>query len=124
MGAGTRLSLSRWQICGRAARANAPARHHDDTDVAVRAEDLDELRKALSPWHLWEANSGTLRPLLPGPALTEGCEQLCARRNGQLPWQLVPLLDRSGDEWVFKRDARGTAASCRAPGCPTRGPQQ
>ena len=90
-------SSVRWWIAGgRAARANAPARHHDDTDVAVRAEDLDELRKALSPWHLWEANSGTLRPLLPDTALTEGCEQLWARRNARLPCQLDLLLDRSG----------------------------
>jgi hypothetical protein len=100
-------SSVRWWIAGgRAARAGAPARHHDDTDVAVRADDLDELRKALSDWHLWEANSGTLRPLLPGTALTEACEQLWARRNARQPWQLDLLLDRSGDEWVFKRDER------------------
>ena len=96
----------RWCIAGgRAARVGATARQHDDTDVVVRADDLDELRKALQDWHLWEANSGTLRPLLPGAALTEGCDQLWARRNAQEPWQLDLLLDRSGDEWVFKRGA-------------------
>jgi hypothetical protein len=100
-------SSVRWWIAGgRAARAGAPARHHDDTDVAVRADDLGELRKALSDWHLWEAKSGTLRPLLPGTALTEGCEQLWARRDAQQPWQLDLLLDPSGNEWVFKHDAR------------------
>jgi hypothetical protein len=98
----------RWWIAGgRAARAGAPDRHHEDIDVAVRIDDLDSLRKDLSDWHLWEANSGTLRPLLPGDHLTEGCEQLWARRNAQHPWQLDLVLDRSGeDEWVFKRDAR------------------
>jgi hypothetical protein len=44
--------------------------------------------------------------LLPGTALTEGCEQLWARRNAQQPWQLDLLLDRSRGEWEFKRDAR------------------
>jgi hypothetical protein len=100
-------SAVRWCVAGgRAARAGAPARHHDDTDVLVRADDLGELRTVLADWHLWEANSGTLRPLLPGIALTEGCEQLWARHDARRPWQLDLLLDRSGDEWVFKRDAR------------------
>jgi hypothetical protein len=93
-------------IRGRAARAGAPPRRHEDTDVAVRADDLDELRETLCGWHLWEANSGTLRPLLPGTPLTGGCEQLWVRRNAQQPWQLDLLLDRSGDDWVFERDAR------------------
>src|SRR5215468_273167 len=69
-------SVRWWIVGGRAARVGAPARNHEDTDVAVRINDLDELRNALSDWHLWEANSGTLRPLLPGDHLTEGCEQL------------------------------------------------
>jgi hypothetical protein len=94
-------SSVRWWIGGgRAARVGAPARHHEDTDVLVRADDLNELRTALAGWHLWEANSGTLRPLLPGVALTQGCEQLWARRDAREPWQLDLPLDRSGDEWV------------------------
>lgn len=36
------------------------------TDVATRIDDLDRLRTGLPDWHLWEDNSGTLRPLLPG----------------------------------------------------------
>ena len=98
----------RWWIAGgRAARVGAPPRHHDDTDVAVRIKDLGDLRKDLSDWHLWEANSGTLRPLLPGDHLTEGCEQLWARRDAQHPWRLDLVLDRSSEDgWVFKRDAR------------------
>jgi hypothetical protein len=63
-----------WIAGGRAARAGAAARQHDDTDIAVRLTDLDRLRAQLSGWHLWEANSGTLRPLLPGDTLTPGCE--------------------------------------------------
>src|SRR5690242_9559821 len=102
-----RASPVRWWIAGgRAARVGAPVRHHEDTDVAVRISDLDELRNDLSDWHLWETDSGTLRPLLPGDHLTGGCEQLWARRDAQHPWQLDVLLDRSTDEWVFKRDTR------------------
>ena len=95
-----------WIAGGRAARAGAAARQHDDTDIAVRLTDLDRLRAQLSGWHLWEANSGTLRPLLPGDTLTPGCEQLWARRDARHPWQLDLLLDRSTAEWVFKRDSR------------------
>lgn len=95
-----------WIAGGRAARAGAPARHHDDTDVAVTFDDLDDLRKHLADWDLWEAHCGTLRPLLPGDILTQGREQLWARRDAQHPWQLDLLLDRSADEWVFKRDIR------------------
>jgi hypothetical protein len=102
-----RASSVRWWIAGgRAARIGAPDRHHDDTDVAVSVADVDELRKDLSDWHLWEANSGTLRPLLPGDTLTEGCEQLWARRDAQHAWRLDLLLDRSTGAWTFKKDAR------------------
>jgi hypothetical protein len=97
----------RWWIAGgRAARAGAPARHHDDTDVAVSIDDLGALRGQLSDWDLWEAHGGTLRPLLPGDSLREQREQLWARRDAQHPWQLDLLLDRSESEWTFKRDAR------------------
>jgi len=96
----------RWYVAGgHAARVGAPKRHHEDTDVAVSADDLDQLRQVLADWHLWEANSGSLRPLLPGVAITEGCQGLWARRNAREPWQIDLLLDRSRDEWVFKRDA-------------------
>ena len=71
----------RWHVAGgRAARVGAEPRHHDDTDVAVAMADLGRLRQALTGWHLWEANDGALRPLLPEVPLTETCEQLWARR--------------------------------------------
>jgi hypothetical protein len=96
----------RWYVAGgRAARAGAAARRHEDTDVVVRMEDLAELRSALADWDLWEAHAGALRPLLPGLSLTEKREQLWARLDAHHPWQLDVLLDRSGDEWIFKRDA-------------------
>ena len=98
----------RWYIAGgRAARAGACARHHKDTDLAIRASDLDNLRTALADWHLWEAHDGALRPLLPGLPLSQDCGQLWVRRSASDPWRLDVLLDRSSTdaEWVFKRDA-------------------
>jgi len=97
----------RWWITGgRAARVGAPARHHQDTDVAVLLADLPALRRQLADWHLWEAHEGTLRPLLAGEELRVGREQLWLRRDAQHPWSADLLLHRSEDEWVFKLDAR------------------
>jgi hypothetical protein len=96
-----------WFIAGgRAARVGAEPRHHEDLDVAASRADLAEVRRALAGFHLWEANSGSLRPLLPGTPLSEDCEQFWVRRDSEHPWQLDLLLDRSGDQWVFKRDPR------------------
>jgi hypothetical protein len=54
----------RWWIAGgRAARAGAPVRHHEDTDLVVRMDDIDALRQHLTDWDLWEAHDGALRPL-------------------------------------------------------------
>lgn len=100
-------SAVRWWIAGgRAARVGAQPRHHEDTDIVVGIDDLDELRTVLSDWHLWEAHDGTLRPLLSADTLTEGREQLWARRDARQPWQMDLQLDRSGDEWVYKHDLR------------------
>jgi hypothetical protein len=74
----------------------------------VRAADVDALREALAGWHLWEANSGALRPLLADDRLTEGCEQFWLRRDATQPWRLDLPLDLASDDdnWVYKRDAR------------------
>ena len=97
-------SLRWWIVGGRAVRIGAPPRMHEDTDVAVSRSDLDELRKTLSGWHLWEANDGSLRPVLAGQPLSAECEQLWMRRDAQHPWRLDIQLDPSDQEWVFKRD--------------------
>ena len=98
----------RWYIAGgRAARVGACPRSHDDTDVVVRAGDLENLRTALSGWHLWEAHDGALRPLLAGLPMSQACQGLWARLDASQPWQLdMPMDVSSSDtEWVFKRDA-------------------
>jgi hypothetical protein len=97
----------RWWIAGgRAARAGAAPRPHEDTDVTVLAADVDETRRAMRDWHLWENYNGTLRPLLPGIPLTAGCHQLWVRRDSGQPWRMEFLVDyvSTGEEWVFKRD--------------------
>jgi hypothetical protein len=98
---------ARWWIAGgRAARAGAPPRRHEDTDVAILAGDLGAVRRVMDGWHLWEALDGALRPLLPGVPLTPGCGQLWVRRGARRPWRLEFLLDHhsTDEEWVFKRD--------------------
>jgi hypothetical protein len=98
--------VSWWIAGGRAARAGAPPRRHEDTDVAIRAGDLEAVRRVMGGWHLWEAVDGALRPLLPGVPLTPECGELWVRRDARQPWRLEFLLDyhSTGDEWVFKRD--------------------
>jgi hypothetical protein len=95
-----------WIAGGRAARAGAAARRHDDTDVAVLARDVDAVRAAMAGWHLWENINGALRPLLPGVPVRAECEQLWVRRDARSPWRMEFVIDRvsTGAEWVFKRD--------------------
>jgi hypothetical protein len=97
-----------WHIAGgRAARAGASrARRHEDTDVVVRAGDLDAVRAAMRDWHLWENCNGALRPLLPGVPDRAECGQVWVRRDARSPWRMEFLVDRvsTDEEWVFKRD--------------------
>jgi hypothetical protein len=100
---------ARWIVAGgRAARAGAPPRHHGDTDVVIRAADVEAIRAVMGDWHLWEVDDGALRPLLPGVALAADCEELWVRREAGQPWRFELLLDRHSTdaEWVYKRDAR------------------
>jgi len=100
---------ARWIVAGgRAARVGAPARHHSDTDISIRAADVGLIREVMRDWHLWEVNDGALKPLLPGVALTPDCEELWVRRDAGQPWRFEFLFDRysTDDEWVYKRDPR------------------
>src|SRR3954452_10099875 len=99
----------RWWIAGgwAAELAGAAPREHADTDVAVLFGDLAALRARLADFHLWEAHSGSLRPLLPGEELTSEREQLWLRRTADDPWLADFLLTPSDDgRWLCKRDHR------------------
>jgi hypothetical protein len=82
----------------------------DAFTAAINNLDEDAFQLLYGSWNPLEprqvADLLSPSPLLPGTALTDGCEQLCARRIAQQPWQLYLPLDRSGDEWEFKRDPR------------------
>jgi hypothetical protein len=99
----------RWIVAGgRAARVGAPPRDHADTDITIRAADVGLIREVMRDWHLWEANDGALKPLLPGVPLTPDCEELWVRRAADQPWRFEFLFDlySTDDEWVYKRDPR------------------
>jgi len=85
----------------------APRRRHEDIDVAVRADQVDDVREWLRDFHLWRTDTGSLGPLLPGAASPQGLEQMWVRRDAWSPWLLDLLVNRvDGSDWVYKRDDR------------------
>lgn len=99
----------RWAIAGgRAARVGAAStRVHDDTDVEVPLAQLPQLRAHLADWHLWTADDGALRPLLPDEELRPGVHGLWLRRDSSQPWVLdLMLVPGDGSRWVYRRDPR------------------
>ena len=97
----------KWWVAGGWAltAAGAPAREHEDVDIAILARDLASAREWLAGYHLWEASSGSLRPLRAHDTLTDGCEQLWLRRDAMSPWLVDILLSPAdGEEWLFKRN--------------------
>ena len=84
-----------------------PRREHEDTDVAVLADDLTLVREWLHDFHLWETRNATLRPLMPGLPMTLDCEQLWVRRDAMSPWVMDLLMTPTvAGQWVYKRDHR------------------
>lgn len=85
------------------------ARPHDDVDPSILRSDAQALREHLSGrLDVWQADSGTLRPLAPGDdLLSEECENLWLRPSGAEPWEYdVILMHATPATWTFKRDAR------------------
>lgn len=99
----------RWWIAGGWAveALGGRRRHHDDTDVAVIRDDVAAVREWFAEYHLWEVDSGMLRPLVPGDALRDRPEQVWIRRDSTQPWVLdLALTPTDGDDWLYKRDHR------------------
>jgi hypothetical protein len=85
------------------------ARPHDDVDPSILRSDAHVLREHLSGrLDVWQADSGTLRPLMPVEDLrSEECENLWLRPSGADPWEYdVILMRATPTAWTYKRDAR------------------
>jgi hypothetical protein len=98
-----------WWIAGGWAleAAGGRRRRHEDLDVAVLRRDVEAVRERFADFHLWEAHSGTLRPLGPGDELSGHVEQLWVRRDADNPWIADLLLTPTdGETWLYKRDHR------------------
>jgi hypothetical protein len=73
--------------------------------VEVPLAQLARLREQLTGWHLWQADDGSLRPLLPDDSLRDGVNQLWVRRDSASPWVLdIQLVPGDGSNWVYRRD--------------------
>ena len=82
-----------------------PTRGHGDLDVGCFRADLPDVRAALAGWELHVAREGRLRLLGPGAAPEAHEHALWCRPAGAGAWQLEILLEeRTGGDWVFRRD--------------------
>ncbi|HEV8064402.1 MAG TPA: hypothetical protein VGP46_06200 [Acidimicrobiales bacterium] len=98
-----------WWVAGGWAleAAGAASRHHEDTDIVVLRRDLPAIRAWLSAFHLWQADSGALRPLLPAREMPDESHQLWMRKDSSGPWLLDLLVSPSeGDDWISRRHDR------------------
>jgi hypothetical protein len=98
-----------WVVGGWSLEADprVPRRQHVDIDVAVRADQADEVRAWLRDFHLWRTDTGSLGLLLPGETSPEGLEQMWVRRDAWSPWLMDVLLTPVEDsDWLYKRDHR------------------
>jgi hypothetical protein len=99
----------KWWVAGGWAMeaAGAASRHHDDTDIVVLRRDVAQIRAWLSGFHLWQADSGAIRPLLPSRQMPVESHQLWMRKDSSGPWLLDLLVSPSeGDDWISRRDPR------------------
>ena len=77
--------------------------------AARTPQDAGALRRHLAGrLDVYEADSGSLRPLLDGDeAVSDECENLWLRPSGADPWEYdVILMHTTSTTWTFKRDGR------------------
>ncbi len=85
--------------------AGGRRRLHEDTDVVVLRRDVAQIRGCLGGYHVWQADSGSLKPLTRDGILGEEVSQLWLRRDAYSPWELDLLLTATdGDDWLYKRN--------------------
>jgi hypothetical protein len=85
------------------------SRPHGDIDPSIPRADVGALRRHLAGRiDVWEADSGTLRPLTrDDDTVAVECENLWLRASGADPWEYdVILMHTTPTTWTFKRDAR------------------
>ena len=96
-------------VAGRSRRSPGSRGTTVTSTRASRARTSVALRRHLAGrLDVWEADSGTLRPLLDGDdEVTDECENLWLRPSGAEPWEYdVILMHTTPTTWTFKRDAR------------------
>lgn len=101
----------RWWIAGGWAieAYTGVAREHGDVDPSVPRSDVPDLCRHLAGrLDVWQADSGTLRPMrAPTDPLSPTCANLWLRRSGADPWEYdVILMDATATTWTYKRDDR------------------
>ena len=94
-----------WGVDLRLGRGSRP---HEDLDVAVLRRDADDVRRHLAAWDVHLVHSqGVLRPWHVGEPVPARAHNAWCRRAPGEPWSLELLFeDATGDEWVYRRDAR------------------
>jgi len=84
-------------------------RPHGDIDLSIPRSDVALFWHHLfGRMHVWEADAGTLRPLVGAEtAVAQSCGNLWLRRSGADPWEYDVLLAETDEErWIYKRDPR------------------
>src|SRR5690606_4201484 len=97
-----------WRIAGGWAIdlfTGEPHRSHGDIDIEIDRSDLGLLHDALPGWILYAANR-VVTLWSAGEPLPADTTDIWCRRPGR-PWEMQLMTAyTSGDEWVYKRDAR------------------
>ncbi|ADG78354.1 Aminoglycoside-2''-adenylyltransferase OS=Tsukamurella paurometabola (strain ATCC 8368 / DSM/ CCUG 35730 / CIP 100753 / JCM 10117 / KCTC 9821 / NBRC 16120/ NCIMB 702349 / NCTC 13040) OX=521096 GN=Tpau_1736 PE=4 SV=1 [Tsukamurella paurometabola] len=99
-----------WVAGGHAIEAFTKSpRPHSDLDVSIPRADVPVLRRHVAgQFDVWQADSGTLRPMVDdADTVTPTCSNLWLREHGDAPWEFDVLLAiTSAATWTYERDRR------------------
>jgi hypothetical protein len=79
-------------------------RAHADVDIAVWRDEQTQLREALPYWAFSVADSGQLRPWVPGTLIAAPLHELHATNPGERQPVEFLLNERDGTDWIYRRD--------------------